>query len=234
MFDLLENPRPWHKWLYLVPAAVANSSWIQHPNSEPLEWLGKASLVVAVSACVANDMTFSSVKWKEAWLQKRTLDPDYETKALAAAKERARQTDTNITTGNVQIAVPVASNAKKQQLHPEMVTHQFVVTAPRLDEYRTRLMLKKLCKRQLTYYKHPELGHPNGDFREQTWLKECTRRELKISLAILEFNRGIARKGSAKNSPFVITDLDIIDDGARGIALPHPSDCQCDEHSAGK
>jgi hypothetical protein len=233
MIDILENPRPWHKFIYVVMAGAGYYPWYHNPGVEPLEWLGKAALVLGVSACVANDMGFSSTKWKEAWIYKKTVDPDYEAKALAAARERARQADMNITTGNVSIAVPVVSGAKRQ-VHPEMVEHQFVVTTPRLDEYRTRLMLKKICKRQMTYFKHPELGHPGGDFREQTWLKECTRRELKVCLSILEHNQGIARKGSAKNSPYTITDLGIIEEGARGTALPHPKDCTCDEHSAVK
>jgi hypothetical protein len=228
MLDPLENPRPWHKWIYVSIAAAGYYPWYHNPGVEPLEWLGKAALVLGVSACVANDMGFASVKWKEAWFYKKTADPDYEAKALAAARERARQADMNVTSGNVNILVPVASSVKKQQLHPDMVEHQFVVTAPRLDEYRARLTLKKICKRQLMYYKHPELGYPNGDFREQTWLKECTRRELKVCIGILEHNGGIARKGSAKNSPYVMIDLGVISEGAHGTPLPHPKSCECE------
>lgn len=227
MLDLMENPRLWHKWIYVAVTAAGYYPWYHNPGIEPLEWLGKAALVFGVSACVANDMACSSVKWKEAWIFKTHVDPDFETKALAAAKERARQADMSITTGNVNIAVPVASGAKKQ-IHPEMVSHQFVVTSPRLDEYHSRLTLKKICKRQMTYYLHPELGHPYGDYREQTWLSQCTRRELKVCLGILEYNGGIARKGSAKNSPYETVDISIIREAAQGTPLPHPKDCECE------
>jgi hypothetical protein len=154
---------------------------------------------------------------------------------LETAKRREWEAEhpTTITGGNVNIPVPVYSNTvkavSKKQIPQEFIEHQFVVTAPRLDDNRIRRGMKRFCNRQLTWLSHPELGKPEGDYKETTWLNEYTRRELKVFTGILEFNRGIARKTKAKNSTYTTIDPEVLKMGVRGSYLPHPKECDCDE-----
>ena len=88
--------------------------------------------------------------------------------------------------------------------------------------------VKKICRRTLTLVEHKDLGFPDGDFREATWVvtKEMTRKSLLLAIGILERHGGIERKGNAKNATYGVKDLEVIKRGAR-TPLPHPLDCWC-------
>jgi hypothetical protein len=88
--------------------------------------------------------------------------------------------------------------------------------------------IRKICRRNVTLIEHPELGFPDGDFREVTWVatKEMTRKSLLLAIAILERHQGIERKGSNGNSTWIVKDPEVIKRGAKS-PLKHPPDCWC-------
>jgi hypothetical protein len=167
-------------------------------------------------------------------IQRRAGEGDNsELESMIEGRARAMAQDHPVTlaTGNTPVFVPVAENVTRKQIHPAMEAYKFETTLPALDGTHVRLGLMKFCKQQWTWLDHPELGYPEGDYREKTWVEtgRLSRRELNVYKGILEHNHAIARKGSARNATHVTTDPAIIREGAWGTPLPHPNTCECDD-----
>lgn len=227
-----------HDWLGPV-AVILGNFFI---NQRVIDAYGKSSWDLYV--IVYFPATFVSICWSiylwragemyQAWVTGSRTEQDErqrERDRQAEARAWAMNNQHIITSGNTPVVVPVAD---KQRIHPAMEEYQYVTTAPALNEHRVRMYLKRLCKRQIVYRNHPELGYPQGDYREKTWVQsgEFTRKALTVCLGILEHAGGIGRASAARNATYITRDWRVIEMGKDGTALPHPPGCECDEHIA--
>jgi hypothetical protein len=229
------KPQP---WLHVISFSGLASTMYCYSNS--VGYRGDVvTTMFAILTCTAAITIDGLIARQDAWekfmKQRAYAQPTLEeTKAWELAMEKyVNNHPKTITGGNVNIALPVAENVVKVSKPKKEAPEEFqqyqkteqLVTLAEVDN-----AVKKICRRNLTLVAHPDLGHPEGDFREDIWVdtKEMTRKVLNMALAVLEFNLGICRKGSAKNSSYIVADVEVLKLGARG-PLPHPDDCKCEK-----
>jgi hypothetical protein len=224
------NPRPWQ---HAIDYAVMFGGPLLFYNV-PAETRGSWVATAFVGGLIVTGMTSYIVSDVVMLLNKRLdnlrdarmfAQPTEEEKTMGQSFVRKVITDTVVTEGNVRTAVEKAPEAVKK-VPAGFVAYQNTAEVVGLREVDRAINM--ICRRNWTLIDNPDLGFPQGDFREVTWVKtkKMTRKSLLLAIAILERHNGIERAGDNGNSTWVVKDPEVIKRGARE-PLKHPIGCYC-------
>jgi hypothetical protein len=224
------NPKPWQHALDLglmFGAPLVTYIVPQHMQHDWSTSAVAASIAVAgMASWVYTDSVIKDDKRREnARIIRMDEQPTEEEKHMERKFIRDEVAKVVVTGGNVQTAIDKAPETVRKV--PEgFAAYQNTVQVVGLREVDSAI--NKICRRTWTLIENPELGFPQGDFREVTWVKskKMTRKTLLLAIAILERHGGIERAGSNGNSTWIVKDPEVIKRGAR-TPLPHPIDCYC-------
>ena len=224
----IPNKLHWVGPVSTILAGCAVQQGLAWMNHTPGQWSWDVFLIVQlpltrIAMYWADYINRAGIVYQE-WEARPTTTAEQE--GIIQAKARAMADGYVQVGGNAGTVIERAHNVQKHTITPRMVENQYIAETPAIDYLR--LDIKKICKRQLTLRDHPELGYPDGDYREKTWVVSgiLPRTRLINVVDTLKHNQGIDRKGEAKNSPYVTVNWNVIQLGAQGERLPLPAHLQ--------